>query len=65
MDLADTSAGASEAGSESRESIGADGLEGAGNGGCPGESSPSKGPGETAKEGKKISFKVEKVKPLL
>jgi hypothetical protein len=50
------SIGASEAGSESRESIGADGLESAGNGGCPGESSPSKGPGETARKEKKISF---------
>lgn len=52
-----SSIGASETGSESRESIGADGLEGAGDGGRPGKSSPPKGPGETAKEIKKLVSK--------
>ena len=54
------SIGASETGSESRESIGADRLEGAGDGGRPGKSSPPKGPGETARENKKISFEMKR-----
>jgi hypothetical protein len=64
VNLADQVGTGASVTSKSRKSIGADGLEGAGDGGRPGKSSPPKGPGETARE-IKISIKMKRKRSRL